>query len=69
MSEHVNPSKNRVWEYNGAIYLINRNSLIGKEIDQFTRVLKYQMNDTNSVDIDTELDFLICESVLKMSQA
>lgn len=59
----------RVWEYNGAIYLINRNSLIGKEIDQFTRVLKYQMNDTNSVDIDTELDFLICESVLKMSQA
>jgi N-acylneuraminate cytidylyltransferase len=51
----------KVWEYNGAIYIINVNSLRAKKIDEFEKILKYEMNYHNSVDIDDEFDWKIVE--------
>lgn len=47
----------KVWEYNGAIYLINNESLKKNSFNDFTRVIKYKMNANDSIDIDDELDF------------
>ena len=53
-----------VWEYNGAIYLINTKSLLKKEIYNFSNVKKYVMNPEFSVDIDDDVDFELCKILL-----
>lgn len=58
-----------VYEYNGAIYLINTHSIIQKEIGAFSKVIKYQMSDFESVDIDTAFDFLWAEFILRAKMA
>lgn len=55
----------KVWEYNGAIYVINTNSVLMKEIHEFNRVIKYEMDAKDSVDIDSEFDFMLCEFLMK----
>jgi N-acylneuraminate cytidylyltransferase len=47
----------KVWEYNGAIYVINTHSLQSTLISQFEKVKKYVMDERCSVDIDTREDF------------
>lgn len=49
----------KVWEYNGAIYFINIQTLLAKPIAEFERVLKYEMSEESSVDVDNKLDFLL----------
>jgi len=53
-----------VWEYNGAIYVINIQSINHKKIYEFERIRKYEMDITSSIDIDTEIDLLIAESII-----
>lgn len=53
----------KVWEYNGAIYIINVDALKQKPIHQFTRVKKYVMDDLSSHDIDTVFDWKIAEVI------
>lgn len=55
----------KVWELNGAVYIINVNSLKSKNISEFQRVKKYVMDDLHSFDIDTLLDFEIVELILR----
>lgn len=55
----------KVWEYNGAIYIINVKSLLKSPLHQFTKVRKYIMDERSSVDIDTPLDFTIAEILCK----
>ena len=55
----------KVWELNGAIYIININSLKSKHISDFTKVIKYVMDDVSSHDIDTSLDWLLAENIIK----
>lgn len=55
----------KVWEYNGAIYIINVNRLKEERIVQFNKVKKYIMSSENSVDIDTPLDLKLAELLLK----
>jgi CMP-N,N'-diacetyllegionaminic acid synthase len=55
----------KVYEYNGAIYIMNKISLIDKTINGFTRIRKYVMSERDSLDIDTELDFAFCDWLLK----
>lgn len=43
----------KVWEYNGAIYIINVKALKERAISQFTKVCKFEMDETSSHDIDT----------------
>ena len=53
----------KVWEYNGAIYLINPSSIRATKINNFTKVVKYQMSEIASIDIDSELDFKLAEFI------
>ncbi|MGB4448637.1 MAG: acylneuraminate cytidylyltransferase family protein [Cloacibacterium sp.] len=55
----------KVWEYNGAIYIINVKALKAKTINQFTKVRKFEMDETASHDIDTLLDWKIAEIILQ----
>jgi CMP-N,N'-diacetyllegionaminic acid synthase len=55
-----------VWEFNGAIYVINCNALILKSINNFEKVKKYVMNSFESIDIDEPLDWLVAEQYIKL---
>lgn len=54
----------KVWEYNGAIYIINVKALKASAISQFTKVCKFEMDETSSHDIDTLLDWRIAEIII-----
>jgi len=51
----------KVWELNGAIYIINVASLKKKTISQFKKVKKYVMDEISSLDIDTPMDWEIAK--------
>lgn len=53
-----------VWEYNGAVYVINANSLRKMPLGKFTRQRMYQMRAERSIDLDTPTDWLIAETLL-----
>lgn len=55
----------KVWEYNGAVYVINPSSLKKMSMSQFTKVKKCEMDEIHSVDLDTMLDWKIAELLLK----
>jgi len=54
----------KVWELNGAIYIINSNSLKRMPLNQFKKVRKYVMDEWTSHDIDTILDWQVAETIL-----
>ncbi|WP_222535551.1 acylneuraminate cytidylyltransferase family protein [Pedobacter polysacchareus] len=53
-----------VYFYNGSLYLINVASLKKTPIHSFSRIKKYVMDDIHSVDIDSPLDWMICETII-----
>ena len=55
----------KVWEYNGAIYVINVESLKKLQISKFQKIKKYVMDELSSLDIDSEMDFKIAEILKK----
>jgi N-acylneuraminate cytidylyltransferase len=55
----------KVWEYNGAIYIISVDSLKIYSSLAFPNVKKYVMTETESVDIDSEMDFYLAELIMK----
>lgn len=57
----------KVWQQNGSIYVINPKSLIEKGMGGFTRIKKYAMLETYSVDLDTMLDWKMAELIIKES--
>ncbi len=57
-----------VYEYNGAIYIMNLDSLRKKPPAQFEYVRKYLMTAEDSLDIDTQLDFLIAQAIIDNKQ-
>lgn len=56
-----------VWEFNGAIYVINSNSLRQQKMKAFGKVKKYIMSEETSIDLDTPLDWKIAEFHLQNS--
>jgi N-acylneuraminate cytidylyltransferase len=54
----------KVWEYNGAIYVINVKSIQEKSRCEFTKIKKYEMDEFSSIDIDSQLDWKIAETIL-----
>lgn len=54
-----------VWQWNGAVYVINPKSLMEKGMGGFTRVKKYVMPEIYSVDLDTMLDWQYAELLIK----
>jgi CMP-N,N'-diacetyllegionaminic acid synthase len=55
----------KVWELNGAIYIMNVNALKETHLNKFTRIKKYVMDEIVSHDIDTFLDWIIAETIVK----
>ncbi|MBU0490168.1 MAG: acylneuraminate cytidylyltransferase family protein [Bacteroidetes bacterium] len=54
-----------VYEVNGAVYIVNVNSLKTKPLIKFSNVRKYLMDEFCSHDIDTPLDWEIAEFICK----
>lgn len=57
----------KVFELNGAIYMIHVNSLKSKPIQDFEKVRKFEMNEWSSLDIDDLMDFAIAEYILSQN--
>lgn len=55
---------NEMYEFNGAIYVINIQSLLNKGLSKFTKRVKYVMPKERSIDIDDIFDFYHVESIL-----
>lgn len=55
-----------MYEYNGAVYVINVDSLLEKGLGGFTKSVKFVMNKQNSIDIDDIYDFTLVESIMKV---
>jgi len=53
----------KVWELNGAIYIINVSSLKKNKISDFEKIIKYEMDEISSHDIDTNFDWKIAEII------
>lgn len=55
----------KVWEYNGAVYVVNVNSLCRMNFGQFPRRRMCPMPASRSIDLDTPIDWLVAETVIK----
>ncbi len=55
----------KVWEYNGAIYVINVESLKRMPLGKFLKRKKFVMDASHSIDLDTLLDWHVAEVMLK----
>ncbi|GAB2530940.1 acylneuraminate cytidylyltransferase family protein [Rufibacter soli] len=55
----------KVFEYNGAVYVINTQALKSRKLHEFQKVKKYVMDELSSIDVDTPLDWKYCEFLLK----
>lgn len=55
----------KVWEYNGAVYVINTASLRKMKLGEFTRRKMYEMSRERSIDLDTPTDWLIAETLIR----
>ncbi|RPD45524.1 cytidylyltransferase domain-containing protein [Paracnuella aquatica] len=53
-----------IYEYNGAIYVMDVQSLRNKSMHAFDKIKKYVMDDYTSVDIDSKLDWEFAEFLL-----
>lgn len=54
-----------MYEFNGAVYVINVQALLDKGLSKFTQRVKYLMSKEHSVDIDDIYDFYQVEAIIK----
>ena len=54
----------KVYEYNGAIYVINPVSLKQMPLNKFSKRRKYVMDELHSIDLDTMIDWQVAEMML-----
>lgn len=57
----------QVWEYNGAIYVINTESIKKNPRHKLKKIKKYVMDDIYSIDIDTPLDWKFTKNLIKFN--
>lgn len=55
----------KVWELNGAIYIINTKSIKKQPITEFNHIKKYVMSKKSSIDIDDQLDWNVAELLIR----
>lgn len=55
----------KVWEYNGAIYVISVPSLLKSPLSKFAKIIPYEMPSSRSLDLDTPADWVIAENLFK----
>ncbi len=54
----------KAWEYNGAVYVINIDSLKQMPLSKFPRRRMVEMERSRSIDLDTPLDWMVAEAVV-----
>ena len=54
----------KVYQANGAVYVINVKALREKSMKEFSKIRKFEMDELRSVDIDTPLDWEYCEFLI-----
>lgn len=52
----------KVYELNGAIYVIRVSTLKQQQLNEFKRVKKYVMDEMTSMDLDTPFDWILAET-------
>lgn len=57
----------KVFAYNGAIYIINRQSIQERTFSDFSKIRKHVMPEINSIDIDTQFDWWVAEMIIEKS--
>lgn len=55
----------KVYEYNGAIYIMNAEKLKNTHMHKMQKRVKYVMDDLSSFDLDTMWDWQMAESIIK----
>lgn len=55
----------KAWQFNGAVYVINPDSIRRMPLGEFPRRIPYEMPRSRSVDLDTPLDWLITEKIME----
>lgn len=55
----------KVYEYNGAIYIMNAETLKTTHMHKMQKRVKYVMDDISSFDLDTMTDWIIAENIIK----
>ncbi len=58
-----------VYEFNGAIYIMNVQSLKNRPPGNFSKIRKYVMTEEDSLDIDTNVDWIVAEAILSERSA
>lgn len=58
----------KVWEYNGAIYVLNVEELKKAPLNKFKRIKKYEMDEFSSHDIDTPFDWEVAKAIAKKNK-
>ena len=58
----------KVWEYNGAVYVMTVESLKKGPMSLFKKILPSPMPAERSVDLDTPLDWVIAETICSQKQ-
>ncbi len=53
----------KVWEFNGAIYVINIKSIKGYKLHEFKAIRKYVMDEEDSIDIDNNIDWAVANAI------
>ncbi len=59
----------KVWEYNGAVYVMSVDSLNKMPMNQFKRIIPSPMPSSRSIDLDTPEDWIIAETIYKRQNA
>lgn len=55
----------KVWEYNGAVYVISIPSLLKSPLSGFKRIIPFEMPVERSIDLDTPQDWIIAETLFQ----
>ncbi len=56
----------KVFQLNGAIYIINVEALKSRSLNDFKKVRKYVMDEISSHEIDDSMDWIVAELLMKM---
>lgn len=57
-----------VYEYNGAIYVINIDTLLRKPLNAFLKKKKFVMDEESSLDVDTHFDWKFAEFIMALEK-
>ena len=58
----------KVYEYNGAIYIMNAEKLKTTHMHKMQKRVKYVMDDLSSFDLDTMWDWQMAESIIEQNK-